>query len=107
MLIESSCRDIEVPGFGEYLITEVLAEEAYGGQVDLLPKHPRQFFLYRKEGQPHARAKLELHQNVHIASGTEVIAQGRTEDRKPPNMVSPTKFSDPLARELIEVKWHD
>ena len=74
--ITSSWRDIQVLCFGHNLVAEVGADEGGGVEVDGAAEEFGQFALEGKEAQANAGVRLEFDQDVEVAVGPEIVAQG-------------------------------
>src|SRR4051794_18338129 len=92
--VASSCLDIEGAGLGLDLIAEVLAEPTARVEVDPTTDDPRQFLLHPEEIQARRVARLELHQYIDIALGSEVVTKDRPEEAQVFDVVATAELAD-------------
>jgi len=86
-LTAGSRRDILIFGFREHLAAEVAADGRRSVEVDGPIEQSAQFFLHPEEPEPRRPSRLELNQHVHVAVGTEIVAQCGPEHGKPTNAI--------------------
>jgi WD40 repeat protein len=85
----SSRCDIEVLGLAQHAVSEVGAEAPRQVHVGGSAEHCRQSRLQSREREEgHPRARLELHQDVDVARGREVLPQDGAEERQSPDPVA-------------------
>src|SRR5215510_8977890 len=89
-----SCRGIEHLRLVEDFMPEIQTPILRCVQVCLSAENLRQLSLHCEDGQAWRLSGLKLHQHVHVASGREVIAQHRAEERQLANVMAPAKRGD-------------
>jgi hypothetical protein len=76
----------------QHLVTEILTERKRGMKIHRTANKFGQIILYPYEIESGCLTRLELHKHIHIASGTEIIAQDRAKKRKPPYVIPTAKL---------------
>src|ERR1700693_1202407 len=84
----SSRLDIHLLGLSQDLVAEVLAQRVHGVQVDPPAQDLRQLILHAREREARRTTRLKLDQHVNVAIRREVVAQDRTEEGEPANVVT-------------------
>ena len=74
------------------------AQAARRVQIDLSAQQRPQFLLHREESQPRRPVLLELHQHVHVAIGSKVGPQDRTEQHEPSDVIAPAEVGNLFAK---------
>ncbi len=90
----SSRRDILVLGLGQDPIPEVPAQEASGVQIHLPAQDPREFRLHREEREAGNVPVLELHEDVHVAPGREIVPEDRAKQSQTAHVIALAELGD-------------
>jgi hypothetical protein len=85
-------------GVSLHLVPEAGAQEARRVEINGTSKYSGQLILHPKEGQTRQVARLEFHQNIHIAVRPEIRTQSRARDRETSDMMSFAELCKPLLR---------
>src|SRR5574341_2049981 len=74
--------------------------ETWGHNIHLvLAKKPRKLFFRLNQAETDDVSWLELHEDIHVAVGPEVLAEHGAEQCQLADVVHPTEFGDPLFRD--------
>src|SRR5215213_3478688 len=96
-MILGSCLGILNLGFRQHLVSEIGAQETPGVEVHLPAKDLGKLCFHGKERQARHVTGLELHQDIDVALGPEVVPQDRTEEGQLADMATSTELLDLLA----------
>lgn len=94
MRMISSARGIEVVSGGHDTAAKIATEKSRRAHIDLATKQRRQLLFHGEICQPRRYSLLELDQDINIAVGTKIIAQDRTEQCQPLDMMPAAKVLD-------------
>lgn len=85
----------------EHVLPEVAAQVSRGTEVGLATHELAELQLHLYKGEKaDPRVRLELHQEIHIAIRTKVIAERRTEQPQLTNRVAAAESSDLVAWDI-------
>ena len=93
-----SSRCILHQGFRQDPLSEISAQILWCSYIHLPSlKHGRQFILHvKKPEKAGCFSSLEFHKHIDVALRSKVIPQGRTEQRKPFDMMTTAEVHDPV-----------
>ena len=93
--------------FGQNLVSEVVGEETRRVQIDLASELFAQLNLEASQTQQtHPSLGLELDEDIHVAVGSEVIAEDGPEEGQTAEVVGPAERLDLLIRNVDSCLAH-
>ena len=82
----------------QYAFSEIPTEACGRIQVDPSTKQICQFILHGDEVEAGRATRLELDKHVYVGLGAEIVAQHRTEQRQPADVMATAELGNLLTR---------